>query len=136
MTSPSRSVVAPRAVMSGCMSNALLPPRHSLSSRTCLKCYLSWACLDSQREDESLDQQLFDAYIKEQLLVLIPPLVYCSAAFCRPFRLEKYEILADYETRTLYVESYPGLYNLEEIEIDVGDSLAVAINAHVLSLIP
>jgi len=120
--------------MSGCMPNLLSAPRHSSASTTCIRCYLCWWLISDQREDESLDAQLFNAFIKEEFGVLLPPTITVVAPFTASFPLKDYEIQTDYEAKVLYIEKGDLILNLEEVEVEVGVSMAETINAHILAL--
>lgn len=120
--------------MSGCMPHVLSAPRHSSPSRTCIRCYLCWWLISDQREDESLDAQLFNAFIEERFGVFLPPTIICVAPFTRTFPLKSYVIMPDYEVKALYIEKGELILNLEEVEAEVGVELAKTINAHILAL--
>ena len=120
--------------MSGCLPNLLSAPRHSSPSMVCISCYLCWWLLEQQREDESLDAQLFNAFIEERFGVLLPPTITVVAPFTAPFPLKSYVIMPDYEAKALYIEKGDLILNLTEVEVEVGASLAETINAHILTL--
>jgi len=112
----------------------MIPPRHSAPDRVCLRCYLCWFLLDKQREDESLDSQLYEAYINQSFAVVLPPSLVTRAAFMPTFSFESYEIFVDVEKKMLLIDNGL-LFLLEEVEAIVGEAVAETINMYVASLV-